>query len=118
MCSLCFLLTGCGSIEDVTGNHPIIDTQNVNLSQYNNDLVACQVYADQVQIAQKATSGAVTGAVLGSVFGAVLGNSNTAQRGTGVGAVGGGARGFEDGIRERERVIKNCLIGRGYRVLN
>ncbi len=58
------------------------------------------------------------GAVIGGVFGAVLGNRSTAQRGAGVGAVGGGARGVGEGLRERERVIKSCLIGRGYQVLN
>ena len=112
------IVAGCASIEDLTGNHPIIDNQGVNLAQYGSDLEACQAYADQVQIAQKATAGAVSGAVVGSVFGAVIGNSNTAQRGAGVGAVGGGARGIGNGFRERERVIKSCLIGRGYRVLN
>ncbi len=112
------LLTSCTSLEDLTGNHPIIDTANVNLAQYSQDLAACQDYADEVAIAQKATSGAIAGAAVGGVFGAVLGNSNSAQRGAGIGAVGGGARGVGEGVRERDRVIKNCLHGRGYRVLN
>ncbi len=117
--SLCaFILTACGSIEDLTGNNPIIDDRGVNLAQYDADLVECQLYADEVAIAQKAGAGAVSGAVVGGVFGAVIGNSNTAQKGAGVGAIGGGARGVGEGIRERERVIKRCLIGRGYRVLN
>ena len=116
---LCAVLaTACGSIEDLTGNNPIIDDRGVNLAQYDADLVECQAYADEVAIAQKAGAGAVSGAVVGGVFGAVIGNSNTAQKGAGVGAVGGGARGVGEGIRERERVIKRCLIGRGYRVLN
>lgn len=112
------LLTSCSSIEDLTGNNPIIDTQGVNLARYEADLLQCQNYADEVAIAQKAGSGAVTGAVVGGVFGAVVGNSDTAKKGAGIGAVGGGARGVGEGIRERERVIKRCLIGRGYRVLN
>lgn len=112
------LLTSCGSIEDVTGNNPIIDSQGVSLAQYDADLQQCEYYADEVAIAQKAGSGAVAGAVVGGVFGAVIGNSDTAKKGAGIGAVGGGARGVGEGIRERERVIKRCLIGRGYRVLN
>lgn len=111
-------LVGCRSVEDLTGNNPIIDTKGVNLAQYDRDLVECQAYADEVEVAQKAAAGAVAGAAVGGVFGAVIGNSNTAKRGAGVGAVGGGARGVGEGIRERERVIKSCLIGRGYRVLN
>jgi outer membrane lipoprotein SlyB len=112
------IVAGCASVEDLTGNNPIIDYQGVNLAQYGSDLEECQAYADQVQIAQKATAGTVSGAVVGGIFGAVIGDSDTAQRGVGVGAVGGGARGIGNGIRERERVIKSCLIGRGYRVLN
>ena len=112
------ILASCSSIEDLTGNNPIIDTQGVNVARYEADLLQCQNYADEVAIAQKAGSGAVSGAVVGGVFGAVVGNSDTAKKGAGIGAVGGGARGVGEGIRERERVIKRCLIGRGYRVLN
>ena len=112
-------LAACASsMEDLTRNNPIIDAKGVNLAQYNRDLSECEQYADEVEVAQKAAVGAVSGAVIGSVFGAVIGNGNTAQRGAGIGAVGGGARGVSDGIRERERVIKRCLMGRGYRVLN
>ena len=113
-----FSLTACSSIEDVTGNTPIIDTQGVNLSRYEDDLAECRTYADEVQIAQKAAAGSVSGAVIGGLLGAVWGNSNTAQRGAGVGAVSGGAKGVIGGVRERDRVIKRCLMGRGYRVLN
>lgn len=112
------LLIACKSVEDITGNNPIIDTKGVNVAQYNQDLAECQAYADEVQVAQKATAGVVAGATVGAVFGAVLGSSNTVRRGAGVGAVGGGTRGVGEGIRERERVIKSCLVGRGYRVLN
>ncbi len=112
------LLAACASVEEMTGNNPIIDTQGVNMIAYNGDLSECQDYADQVAIGQKAVAGAVSGGVVGSVFGAVLGDSDTAQRGAGVGAVGGGARGVGEGLREWERVIRTCLRGRGYRVVN
>jgi len=111
-------LIGCASVEDLTGNNPIIDTLGVNMTRYNRDLTECQQYANEVEIVRKAAVGAASGATVGGVFGAVLGNNDTAQRGAGVGAVAGGARGVSEGIRERERVIKRCLIGRGYRVLN
>lgn len=112
------LVSACTSVEDLTGNNPIIDAQGVNLARYDADLAQCENYTDEVAIAQKAGSGAVVGGVLGGIFGAVAGNSDTAKKGVGIGAVGGGARGVGEGIRERERVIKRCLIGRGYRVLN
>ncbi len=63
---LCLLaVTACSSIEDLTGNNPIIDSQGVNLAQYNADVRQCEAYAEQVAIAQKAGAGAVSGAVVG-----------------------------------------------------
>ena len=52
------------------------------------------------------------------VLRAIAGNSDTAERAAGVGGVIGGAKGAGSGLRERDRVVKNCLRGRGYRVLN
>lgn len=112
------VLTSCSTIDNLTANSPIIDTQGVSMARYEQDLIDCQSYADEAAVTQKAVIGAVTGAAVGGVFGAVVGNSRAAQRGAGVGTIGGGARGISAGLRERERVIKNCLTGRGYRVLN
>ena len=113
-----FMFTSCASVEDLTGNNPIIDTQGVSLALYDADLAQCKIYANEVAIAQKASASAVSGAVVGGIFGAIVGNSGTAQKGAGIGAVGGGARGVGEGIREKKHVIKRCLIGRGYLVLN
>lgn len=115
-CSL--TIAACTSIEDITGSNPIIDDKNVNLARYEADLAECRNYADEVAIAQKAGSGVVSGAVVGAAIGAVVGNSDVVKKGAGIGAVGGGARGIGEGIRERDNVIKRCLTGRGYRVLN
>jgi uncharacterized protein YcfJ len=49
-------------------------------------------------VGRRAAGGVVAGAVIG-------------------GAVGG-AEGAGSGLRERDRVVKNCLAGRGYPVLN
>ena len=38
--------------------------------------------------------------------------------GAGVGAVTGAVRGLSEGERDKVRVVKQCLRGRGYRVLN
>ena len=118
--TLLYLLipTACSSIEELRGSEPIIDRQGVNPAQYRADLDQCEDYADEAAIAWKAGTGAVSGAVVGAVFGAVVGDSDTAKKGAGIGAVGGGTRGAGEGIRERERVIRRCLSGRGYRVLN
>lgn len=107
-------LVACRGLRD----EPIVDLQGVNMTQYNLDLAACQQYAEQVEPGRDAARGAVAGAAVGGAVGAIVGNSDTAQRGAGVGAVAGGARGAARGVREQERVLRRCLAGRGYRVLN
>lgn len=96
----------------------IIDTKGVDLQQYHQDVSECQSYASQVPVAGRATKTAAGGAVVGGVIGAIVGDSTTASKGAGVGAVTGAVKGTSSGYRERERIVKNCLRGRGYRVLN
>jgi len=108
------LLASCAA----TDTRPIVDMQGVSIAQYNADLSTCRTYADEVEAGRQVARGAIGGAVVGGAVGAVVGNSNTAQRTAGAGAVVGASRGAGSSIRERERVIRNCLIGRGYRVLN
>lgn len=115
---IALLLTACKTSDDLLGNRPIVDMQGVNVVAYEADLVDCQAYADEVQIGRQTAVGTVAGAAVGTVFGAIVGDSGTAQRGAGVGAVTGGVRGVSGGLSERERVIRRCLMGRGYRVLN
>ncbi len=112
------LMTACGTVEEITGNSPIIDTRGVDMRLYDDDLTDCQEYAEEVQIAAKTASSAATGAVVGGVFGAVVGNSETAKQGAGAGAVTGTLSGVSAGVSERKQVIRNCLNGRGYLVLN
>lgn len=108
------LVPGCRATDD----RPIVDMQGVSVAQYQADLTECQAYADEVEAGRQVARGAVGGAVVGGAVGAVVGNSNTAQRGAGAGAVLGASRSAGNAMNERERVIRNCLRGRGYRVLN
>ena len=118
---LVFIVSGCANQHQSghAGNGDvIIDTQGVDMQQYYQDMDDCRSFATQVPVAEKATKTAVGGAVVGGVLGAIVGNSSTAAKGAGVGAVTGGLKGASSGHRERDRVVKNCLRGRGYRVLN
>lgn len=112
------LLSSCRQVDEMTGNRPIVDTKGVDPEVYEADLQECYVFADEVQAGRKVATGAATGAVVGGVIGAAAGNSNTAKRGAGVGAVTGTLRGAGDVMQERERVVRNCLSYRGYLVLN
>ena len=88
------------------------------MTRYAADKAECEQYAQEVRTGEKAARGAASGAVVGGAVGAIVGNSNTAARGAGVGAVSGGVRGIAEGSREEVQVVKRCLRGRGYRVLN
>jgi outer membrane lipoprotein SlyB len=100
------------------GSNIIIDIKGVDMQYYQQDLQECQGFATQVPVAGKATKTAVGGAVVGGVVGVIVGDSGTAKKGAGVGAVTGAVKGTSSGYRERRQVVKNCLRGRGYRVLN
>lgn len=118
--SFCLLLTlaiaGCAS-------DPIIDTKGVDQARYKADLAECRQYADQVSVTGNAAGGGLlggaAGAAVGAAIGAVTGNPGT---GAAVGAAGGGTSGLiggtARGASKQDRVVRNCLRGRGYSVLD
>ena len=108
-----FVLTACTTTDEI-----IIDQKGVNMSAYQQDLAECQSYSSGVKTEEKMAKGAASGAVVGGLIGAITGGGDGAARGAGVGAVGGGARGANEGERSEEQVVKSCLSGRCYRVLN
>jgi outer membrane lipoprotein SlyB len=109
-------LTACASRS--SSYYPIIDRKNVDPAQYQRDLAECQGYAGEVDARRHIGGGAVAGAVIGGAMGAIVGNSDTAERMAGVGGVTGAARGTARTMQERQQVLRNCMTGRGYRVLN
>jgi outer membrane lipoprotein SlyB len=110
------LLAGCAGRTQ--RSEPIVDMKGVDPVRYQTDLAECRQYADQVTVGADAATGVVAGGVLGGAVGAVAGNSDTAKRSAGVGAILGGARGTAGALRERNLVLRNCLRNRGYSVLN
>ena len=108
------ICTACTTTSEI-----IIDRKGVDMARYAADLAECELYAEDVRSGEKAVRGAASGAVVGGAIGGIAGDSSeAAARGAGVGAVTGGARGLAEGERTRVRVVKQCLRGRGYRVLN
>ena len=107
------ILGGCTTTDEI-----IIDNTGVNMAAYEPDLGVCRAYSDVVKTGEKAARGAASGAVVGGLIGAAVGNSRDVQRGAGAGAVTGGAKGVAQGERDKVQVVKQCLRGRGYRVLN
>ena len=106
-------LSACTTTDEI-----IIDKKGVNMSRYKQDLAECRGYSSAVKTEEKGARGAASGAIVGGAIGAITGGGDGAARGAGVGAVGGGARGINEGERTEVKVVKRCLRGRGYNVLN
>ena len=83
--------------------------------RYEADLADCAGYGEQVRIEQGVAKGAAAGAVVGTATGAI---SDHAAEGAGYGAIFGAAESARLNDREKQRVVKSCMRGRGYRVLN
>ena len=105
-------MTGCATYR------PIVDNKGTNPAAYEADLKECQAYAEQVSPAEHAATGAVLGAVFGAVLGAALGNRDMAMRSAGGMAVVGAASGTGEGAKAQVNIVRRCMAGRGYRVLN
>ena len=116
--SLILAITLAGCSNKPYKSHLIVDTKGINTGNYHQDKEECQAYTEQVRTGERVATEAAKGGVVGGVVGAVIGNSSTAQRGAGAGAVLGGVKGYDMAERELDRVMRNCLRGRGYRVLN
>jgi hypothetical protein len=95
--------------------NPIIDTKGVDMAAYRRDLAECTKYAEEINMA----AGAAKGAAAGGAYGAAVGSINgRASEGAGTGAISGAAWSMLEGDREKQSVVKRCVAGRGYRVLN
>ena len=104
---------------------PVIDPGSVrNSDRYYRDQAECRAIAKQGAPGWKDTAkdtvvgGAVgtgTGALIGAIAGdAVSGLAYVAV----IGGVAGGAKGVYDSEKGYEQIYRNCMIGRGYNVLN
>ena len=121
LCLWC--VSGCvatqsGSIFDAVDSKPIIDTKGTDMSQYESDLEECNAFANEISTGKSIVKGAVAGAAIGAVLEAVTDGSRGKRDATETGTVAGGAKSGIRAAQEKEQVVKRCLRGRGYRVLN
>ena len=114
-----FVISGCTTTGDgLPTTRVITDTKNIDIAAYEKDLYECRQYASQVNVGSDSLGGLIGGALIGAALGAAIGNSDTAERGASVGAITGVTEGASGALNEQDQVIKNCLLGRGYKVLN
>ena len=104
------VVAGCAAHPD-----PIVDMKGVDPDMFAVDWDECEIYTDEIIIAQGVAKGTATGAAVGAVSGAI---NNDVGRGAANGALWGGTISGLDADKDKQRVFKRCLSGRGYRVLN
>ena len=107
------------SLAGCAHNRIIIDQKGVDMAAYDQDLAECRAYAEESEgTGAEAAKGAVGGAIIGGAIGAAVGTGRTAERLGGAVAVIGAARGARKSRAEKLKIVKTCLSGRGYKVLN
>jgi len=107
---LAFTVAGCAAHPD-----PIVDMKGVNPDLLAADWEDCKGYSEEVVIGKGVAKGAGAGAGVGAVGGAI---NDDIGRAAANGALIGATRSGLDADRDKQRVFKRCLRGRGYRVLN
>lgn len=109
------VLTGCATTPRGADLVPLVDMRGKSEAAFASDLSDCRGYA-------AARMTAVRGAVLGAIAGALIGGA-VAPRGyrnysASNGAVLGTAAGAAHANDTQESIIKRCMAGRGYNVLD
>ena len=107
---LSITISGCAAHPD-----PIVDMQGVNPDLLAQDWEDCEAYTEQIAVGVGVAKGAGVGAGVGAVAGAI---NRDVGRSAANGALIGATRSGLDADKDKQRVFKRCLRGRGYRVLN
>ena len=104
---------------------PVVDPASIkNQDKYYRDNAECKALAKDNKggvgsVAKDTAIGAGVGAGTGALLGAIGGNVG---KGLGIGAVVGGVAGGGMSVYKNQKsydqIYKNCMRGRGYRVLN
>ena len=114
-----FFVVGCAQTDLSDRNDiAIIDTRGVDESVFKKDYSECSAFAKNIDLTERTLKqGAVAGAT-GAAVGAIIGGEEAAKKIGGSAAVLNAVEANLDGRNEQAKIIKNCLRGRGYKVLN
>ena len=116
--SMC-LLASCVS-NDVSEKNDvaIIDTRGVDMDVYRNDLLDCSSFSKNIDVTERTIEEGALSGVTGAAVGAILGGEEGAKKIGGSAGILGAVEGNIEARYEQSKIIKNCLRGRGYKVLN
>ena len=108
------LSVGCATPSQY---RPVVDTKDMNIARYEQDLRECQQYAYQVDAANTTAANAAAGAVVLGALAAVFGNRYDVGRWAAARAITGGVTGAAAAGQTQVAIIRNSMLGRGYKVL-
>ena len=114
-------ISGCvanSSSSIFESSKPIIDTKGVDMSQYSTDLEECSNFSLDFYTGKFISKGDEYGSAVVAVIYAISDDVRGRRDAIEVGAVSGGAKSGIRAVREKEQILKRCLRGRGYKVLN
>jgi outer membrane lipoprotein SlyB len=107
------MINGCATRG--ANYEPLIDLRGTESKPIAQDIYDCQQYAKH---ALDAAGGAVAGAIAGALLMAIIMPRGFRNYGAGQGAAVGGVAGAAQANDTQETIIKRCMAGRGYNVLN
>lgn len=118
------LVAGCAAPQP-QGHRTLVDTYAPGFSyeQYRTDMDQCNSFAAQRPVGESAANGAVGGLVVGALFGALVGSAYHdtgygAAYGAALGTTSGAVHGAASGVEAQKSIVRECMRGRGYRVLD
>jgi uncharacterized protein YcfJ len=117
--SMLVMLASCATYN------PVVDPASVRSDdKYYQDRAECRALAQAntsttKSVAKDALIGGAVGAGTGSLIGVIAGDTvEGLALGSVIGGVVGGAKGAYSSNKDYEQIYRNCMIGRGYSVLN
>ena len=126
------IIIAAGAIASGAHANVVVDMSQVaDYTQYQTDLQQCEGLAVQNQPdapqRESVAGTAVKGAAVGAAAGAVSGGSGSkaAKKGAGAGVILAAGRNSRErreasanATAQKDQIVKNCMRGRGYNVLN
>lgn len=107
-------LAACSGIG--SGYEPVVD--GVKDAKYYSDLAACQQLSQSSSyVSNKNTALTAGGAAVGGLVKS-KGDRNDLAKGAAVGAAAGAATAGLLTTAEKQKVVRNCMINRGHKVVN